>query len=143
MKTRGWAWVLLAYPAAATVGALLVTAGFVAISAYASLNSGGDLNELRRGLWVVPVAAIYAFCIFLAGLAVVGTPTWLVLARAGRRSRRHAVGAGVLLSVLTGAAVLLAAGEPATAWEPWIFAASLSVPGAAAGWTLHRIAYGR
>ncbi|WP_029417016.1 hypothetical protein [Brevundimonas bacteroides] len=143
MKTRGWGAVALAYPAAALAGAVIVTIGFAAISTYASLANEGGWDKVGRGTWVLPAATIYAFVVYMAGLIVIGTPAWLVLSRTGRRSRRDAVVAGAVLSALAGAIFILAAGEPATAWEPWAFVASLALPGAAAGWTLHRVACGR
>lgn len=142
MKTRGWGAVALAYPAAALAGAIVVTIGFAAISTYATLNTEGGWDEVRRGTWILPAATIYAFVIYMAGLIVIGTPAWLVLSRMGRTSRRDALVAGAALSAFAGGIFILAAGEPATAWEPWAFVTSLAIPGAAAGWTLHRVAYG-
>jgi hypothetical protein len=142
-KTRGWGAIALAYPAGALAGAIIVTIGFAAISTYASLANEGGWTEVRRGTWILPAATIYAFVTFMAGLIVIGTPAWLVLSRMGRTSRQDALMAGAALSALAGGVFILAAGEPATAWEPWAFVASLTIPGAAAGWTLHRAAYGR
>lgn len=143
MKTRGWGAVALAYPAAALAGAVVVTIGFAAISTYATLANGSGWAEVQRGTWILPAATIYAFVVYMAGLIVIGTPAWLVLSRMGRNSRPNAVLAGAVLSAIAGGIFILAAGEPATAWEPWAVIASLAIPGAAAGWTLHRVAYGR
>jgi hypothetical protein len=142
MKTRGWGSVLLAYPTAAAVGAALVAAGF-AVAGVIVQAINGMTDQILAGLWITPVAFLYAFVVFLVGLAVIGTPVWLLLFRMGRTKRRDAVLAGTVLCVLAGAASIAAVGEPMASWEPWALAASLAVPGAAAGWTLHRVAYGR
>lgn len=142
MKTRGWASVLLAYPAAAAVGAAFVAVGFTVVGVVISaMNGMGD--QILAGLWIAPLAFLYALVVFLVGLVVVGTPAWLILGRAGRTTRGDAVIAGTVLCFVAGVVVILAGGEPAETWEPWALAASLAVPGAAAGWTLHRVAYGR
>ncbi|MCA3699868.1 hypothetical protein [Brevundimonas sp.] len=143
MKLRGWGAVALAYPLAAFTGAVVVTIGFAAVSTYASLTNEFGWSEVLRGAWVLPVATIYAFVVYLVGLVVIGTPVWLVLVRIGRTTRRDAVIAGGTLCTVAGAVIILAMGEPAPAWEPWALAATLAIPGAAAGWTLHRVAYGR
>ena len=142
MKTRSWISVGLAYPAAATVGAAIVAAGFAATGVVVQ-RLNGMYDEILGGLWITPVAFLYAFVVFIAGLVVIGTPVWLVLAKLGRTTRTDAVLAGAALCFLAAVALLLAAGEPGMAWEPWALAASLAIPGAAAGWTLHRVAYGR
>jgi hypothetical protein len=133
---------LLAYPAAAAVGAALVAAGFAVMGVIVqALN--GMTDQILAGLWITPAAFLYAFLTFLAGLAVIGTPAWVALIRMGRTTRRDAMLAGATLCAGVGIVFILAAGEPVTAWEPWALAGSLTLPGGAAGWTLHRVAYGR
>lgn len=143
MNVRGFGWVILAYLAAALVGALVVTIGFAFVAAYSTIANEQGWDEVWRGLWILPAATIYAFAVFIVGLLVLGTPAWLLLVRLGRDRRRDAVIAGAILSMLPVLAFLVAAGEPVSAWEPWVFVLSVAIPGAAAGWTLHRIAYGR
>ena len=133
---------MLAYPAAAAVGAALVAAGFTVMGIVAQVMNGVT-ERVFEGLWIIPAAFLYAFVVFLIGLAVIGTPAWLVLVRTGRTTRQHAMLAGAGLCFLAGAIVVAALGEPVLAWEPWALIASLAVPGAAAGWTLHRVAYGQ
>lgn len=143
MKVRGFGWIILAYLAAALVGALIVTIGFAVVATYSTIANELGWDEVRRGLWILPAATIYAFAVFIGGLLILGTPVWLLLLRLNRSSRRDAVTAGAVLSMLPVLAFLLAAGEPVRAWEPWLFALSIMIPGAAAGWTLHRVAYGK
>lgn len=141
MRVRGFGWVILAYLASALAGALIVTAGFAVMATYSTLADGQGWDQVGRGLWILPATTIYAFAVFIAGLLVLGTPAWLLLARLGRTSRRDAAVAGAILSMLPVLAFLLTAGEPVWAWQPWAFVLSLAIPGAVAGWTLHRVAY--
>lgn len=143
MKVRGFGWVILAYLAAALVGALVVTIGFAIVATYSTIANEQGWDEVWRGLWILPAVTIYAFGVFIGGLLILGTPVWLLLVRLDKSSRRDAVIAGAVLSTLPVLAFLLAAGEPVQAWQPWVFALSITIPGAAAGWTLHRVAYGK
>lgn len=143
MEVRGFAWVILAYLAAALSGALIVTVGFAVMATYSTIANDQGWGEVARGLWILPAATIYAFAVFTAGLLVLGTPVWLLLVRLGRNSRRDAVITGAFLSMLPVLAFVVAAGEPVRAWQPWAFILSIAIPGAVAGWTLHRVAYGK
>ncbi|OYX58096.1 MAG: hypothetical protein B7Y86_03555 [Brevundimonas subvibrioides] len=143
MKVKGFVAVALAYPAAAIAAGFVVMTGFIFVAVLSTLTSGLAASEIGRGLWIAPVAWIYAMVVYLVGLLVIGTPVWLIMARQSRDARRHAVLAGAILSALAGAIILFLLGEPPVAWEPWAFAASLAIPGAVAGWTLHRVAYGK
>ena len=142
MKTQGWLSAVLAYPAAAAVGAAIVAAGF-AVTGVVVQALNGMPSQILAGLWITPAAFLYAFVVFLVGLVVIGTPGWLLLARLGRTARGDATLAGSILCFAAGVIFVFAAGEPLGAWEPWALAASLAIPGAAAGWTLHRVAYGK
>lgn len=91
------------------------------------------------GLSIIPVAAVIAGLTFLIGLVVIGIPAWAALHAVRLRSRWTAIIAGAILA-------------PASVWVggPWDVAASnfswiplgLILPGAVAGWTVHRLAYG-
>ncbi len=91
------------------------------------------------GLAIIPVAAVVAGLTFLVGLVVVGIPAWAALHAVRLRSRWAAAIAGAMLA-------------PASVWAcgPWDVTASnfswvplgLVLPGAVAGWTVHRLAYG-
>jgi hypothetical protein len=142
MKVKGIISVLLAYPAAAAVGAALVVVEFGLLALTESGPSG--IAELAAGWWVLPVAWVYAFPVFLVGLLFVGTPVWLLMAGLKRDSRTHALLTGAILSALAGFLIMQRfSGETALSGGPFIYAAALVIPGAAAGWTLHRVAYGR
>jgi hypothetical protein len=120
----------------------LVTVEFGLLALTESVPSG--IAELAAGLWVLPVAWVYAFVVFLVGLLFVGTPVWFLMAALKRDSRTHALLTGAILSALAGFLIMqLFSGGMIWIWWPLIYAAALAVPGAAAGWTLHRIAYGR
>ena len=141
MKVKGIVSVLLAYPAAAVAAGFVVMIGFIIVASVSTLTNGLPAGEIARGLWVAPVAWIYAAVVYLAGLLVIGTPVWLLMAKIGWNTRQNAVTAGAILSGLTGLVVLLLIGEAPAVWEPWALAASLTIPGAIAGWVLHRVAY--
>jgi hypothetical protein len=91
------------------------------------------------GLSIIPVATVVAGLVFMIGLAIVGLPAWAALHALGFRSRWFAVLAG---SVLAPAPIWAGGswevGAPAFSWV----LLGLVLPGAVAGWTLHRIAYG-
>jgi len=142
MKVKGIVSVALAYPAAAAAGAALVVVELGLLALTEGVSSG--IAELATGWWVLPVAWVYAFPVFLVGLLLVGTPVWLLMAGLKRDSRTHALMTGAILSALAGFLIMqLFSGETAWSWGPFIYAAALVIPGAAAGWTLHRVAYGR
>lgn len=143
MKVRGFGRMILAGLAAALAGALAVTVGFAVMTTYSTIANEQGWAEVGRGLWVLPAAALYAFAIFIVGLLILGTPAWLLLVRLGRASRSDAVIAGAILSMLPVLVFVLAAGEPVQAWQPWAFVLAIAAPGAIAGWTLHRVAYGK
>ena len=142
MKVKGLVSVALAYPAAAAVGAALVAVGFGLLALTESFSS--SIAELAAGWWVLPITWVYAFAVFLVGLLFVGTPVWLLMAALKRDSRTHALLTGAILSALAGFLIMqLFSDETARSWLPLAYAAALVIPGAAAGWTLHRVAYGR
>ena len=142
MKVKGLASVALAYPAAAAVGAAVVAVEFGVFALIEGFSSG--INEIATGWWVLPVAWVYGFAAFLAGLLFVGTPVWLLLAGLKRNTRRDATLAGAILSALAGFLIMqIFSGETTWSWGPFVYAAALALPGAVAGWSLRRVAYGR
>ena len=82
------------------------------------------------GLLVFAVVWVVAALVFLVGLLFVGLPVWMGLDRLGWMSPVLAPGAGTALSALAAGRF---GGLPSAAF--------LLLPGAAAGWTLHRVAY--
>jgi hypothetical protein len=87
---------------------------------------------LWSGLLVFLIAWIVAAIGFLIGLLFVGLPVWAALDRLGWISS----GASVLAGGASAALVAGLFGGPPSA-------AFLLLPGAAAGWVLHRVAYVR
>lgn len=78
-------------------------------------------------------------------LLVVGCPVWWALHLIGVRSRVAATVSGAVVALALGfvvAAALLLVTPWAAGFAPWVLA-FLSLPGAMAGWTLHRVAYGK
>lgn len=89
-----------------------------------------------------PAYAILGFIValipFSLGVWMVGLPAWMILHRVGWTSRLHALLSGAVLAGAAGAILsALTGGSPIEA------GAFLLLPGAIAGWTLHRIAYGK
>lgn len=84
------------------------------------------------GLLGMLVAWALAAIVFCIGLLFIGLPVWAGLDRLGWMSPGVAVVAGAALATLIGGAI-------GGLW----FALFLLLPGAVAGWTLHRIAYGK
>jgi hypothetical protein len=95
------------------------------------------------GTSLIPFVALAAGFVFAIGLAVVGLPMWAALHHAGARSRWAAILAGGGLSMLVGAALLTVLNQARLGWDETRLSAFLILPGAIAGWTLHRVAYGR
>ena len=82
------------------------------------------------GLMVFAVAWVVAAFAFLVGLLFVGMPVWAGLDRLGWMSSGASVVAGAALAAMV-----------AGLFGGLISAAFLLLPGAAAGWMLHRVAY--
>ncbi|HVL40640.1 MAG TPA: hypothetical protein VM348_00690 [Brevundimonas sp.] len=77
---------------------------------------------------------------FVVGLMLIGLPVWAGLSRLGQVSRGSSMAAGALLASLAGG-LLGSMGAGMNGGLP--SAAFMVLPGLAAGWTLHRVAYGR
>jgi len=88
-------------------------------------------------VFVAPVAGV----VFAIGLVIVGLPAWALLLALRWRSRGAAMAAGAFLAAATTGALTLASGSPGG--SAGLFALLLLLPGAAAGWALHRTSYGR
>lgn len=141
----GNAWIGAALVAAALAGGATTSAIVVLIMLILSSGGGGAVEPQAVALFLLLVAAV-ASAIFLAGLVIVGAPVWAVMHRRGLRDRSHAKTAGAVLTsgVTLAASVLLglaANSSPQGLVGGLIFAVLMLGPGAAAGWTLHRVAY--
>ncbi|WP_298158141.1 hypothetical protein [Brevundimonas sp.] len=141
MKVKGFVSVALAYPAAAAVGAAVVAVEFGAFAFTEGASTG--MAEFGYGGEMLVVAWLYAFIVFLLGLLIVGTPVWLLMARLKRNQRLDATVCGAVLAGLAGFVIMQMFSGVVWSWTPLAYAAALALPGAAAGWTLHRVAYGR
>lgn len=94
---------------------------------------------VTSGLPIIPFATVVAGLAFMIGLAIVGLPVWAALHVLRLRSRWIAALAGAVLAP----ASIWVGGS----WEAGVPAFNsvllgLVLPGAVAGWTLHRVAYG-
>lgn len=99
------------------------------------------LEALTFGLGFIVYVAPVAGVVFAIGLVVAGLPAWAVLHALRWRSRGAAMAAGALLAA-TAAGVLTLASD-GSGVSAGVFALLLLLPGAAAGWALHRTSYGR
>lgn len=96
-------------------------------------GAGASLGTvLWFGAAVFVVAWLVAAIGFFIGLLFIGLPAWAGLDKLGWMSPGVAVAAGAALAAFVAG---LFGGLPSAAF--------LLLPGAAAGWTLHRVAYGR
>lgn len=108
--------------------------------AFMALETEGGVAAWAQ-LTVMPFVALMAMVPFWLGLGVFGLPVWTVVEGAGLRSRAAAVLLGGGLAPLVGVAILVAIGI--LWWQSLaVMVALMALPGAAAGWTLHRVAYG-
>lgn len=140
---RGATSVPTAMAGAAAMGALVLAAQGVVLALVSLVILRGESAGLALFYLLMlasPVAITASAVGFLIGQIVLGMPAWLLLHRLGRRRRRDAMIAGAVLSTLAAWANLSVwfYGGPDVAWAAMLFL----IPGAAAGWTLHRIAYG-
>ncbi len=138
--------VFVACLASAAAGAAAIALAFALTLIVPEFQSGVPARELPYALGNLAIFTGYAFLaalvVFSTGLLFIGLPAWFLLRRAGRRSRADAVIAGGVLSVIGPAALALPTRGLADPGSLIICLAVL-VAGAIAGWTLHRVAYGR
>ena len=130
---------------AAAAGGVATAMGFViAIAAPAFASDPPALVVIVTGLvmavFLLGIIAVLAAFVFAIGLFIVGLPAWAVLYQLGFRARMHAALAG---GVLTGIAVAVVFPPSGLALDAAVFPILMSLPGAFAGWTFHRIAYGK
>ncbi len=124
----------------ATLGVGVLTLLGVWIGAIVSPGGGGVSSAIGWGLLFGLMAALYsaviAFPFFLAGLIVIGIPTWWMLHQAGVCERRPFIVIAAFESIIGGALVLriLAPGTE-------VFAPLLAVPGGLAGWAIWKYGY--
>ena len=123
-----------------------VAAGATACSVEFMLMTGGLAGAdapvgtvLWFGLFVFLITWLVAAFGFVLGFLLVGLPAWAGLSALGWMSRGAAVAAGGLLAGLAGGLL----GSMGTGLDGGLSSAAfMLVPGAVAGWTLHRVAYG-
>lgn len=131
------------FAAAASVGfaAMVIVAVYVMVTPPGLSNGIAAMigSAVFLGMLAAIVGAITGFVCYLAGLIVVGIPTWWALHRVGWTSRFAFVAAGAIESVLGGvfAAPLLLPSDPLA------FVLILAAPGGVAGWVIWRLGYDR
>jgi hypothetical protein len=134
---------LLGLLAGAAVGGLATGAELAILQLTMNAIGGAPISLLDMtlnillALWMTLMIGLFAALAFAIGLVVVGLPAWAVLFKLGFRTRAVAILAGGFLSGIAAAILTLAVGDDGV----W-FTVLMLLPGAAAGWTLHRIAYG-
>lgn len=134
---------LLGLIAAAAVGGLATGAELAIIQLAMTAIAGVPVSlvgltlDILLALWMTLMVGLFAALAFAIGLVVVGLPAWAVLFRFGFRARAVSILAGGVLSGIAAAMLSLAFGYDGV----W-FAVFMILPGGAAGWTLHRVAYG-
>jgi hypothetical protein len=123
-------------------GATICAVQFVGLMAFTTELHSRTLLEFAGYLLMLGVMTwLIAAIGFFVGLLFVGIPVWAGLVAFRRTSRGAAVAAGAALAALAGVGIARsAAGDFQGAW---MVAAFLVLPGAFAGWTLHRVAYGK
>jgi hypothetical protein len=125
--------------AAIGVGAAVCSAQFLLVT--------GGLTGAGASLWTVVWFGLFVFMVtwlvaaigFGLGLLLIGIPVWAALIKLGWMSEGVATAAGAVLAALAGGLLGSLASGLGSALQPAVF---MLLPGAAAGWTLHRVAYG-
>lgn len=131
-----------AFLGAIGAGAAVCAVQFKGLLALAGMGSNASLSGLVVGLLTFgAVTWLIAALGFFIGLLFIGIPAWAALAALRWTSRRAAVAAGAVLAALAG--VGIASLDARNLPGLWMVAAFFVLPGAVAGWTLHRVAYGR
>ncbi|NJC40600.1 divalent metal cation (Fe/Co/Zn/Cd) transporter [Brevundimonas alba] len=130
---------------AAAAGGVATGAGFVLAMAGTTLPSSLPsplvvVTGLAMAVVMLGVIAVLAAFVFAAGLFIVGLPAWAALYKLGFRARVDVIVAG---GVLTGITVALLFPWYALNPDTAVFPMLMILPGAFAGWTFHRIAYGK
>lgn len=142
----GMTQVLAALIAAAAAGGLATAAGVVLVMVIQSHPHGlpsladivaGGMMVFLMMLWL----CVFTTGVFATGLLIVGIPAWVALYRLGFRSRWTATLAGGLLAATTMSALALTTDGPG--FDPVWVGLLMLPPGMAAGWTLHRVVYGK
>lgn len=134
---------LLGLTAAAAVGGMATGVELGIIQLTMTVIAGAPISlfdmtlEILLALWMALIFGLFAALAFAIGLLLVGLPAWAVLFRFGFRTRAVSIVAGGVLGGITAAMLSLAVGVDGV----W-FTVIMILPGAVAGWTLHRVAYG-
>jgi hypothetical protein len=113
-------------------GATTCSVEFLLMTGGLSGNGASIQTVVTTGLMLFAITWLVAAAVFSIGLVLVGLPAWMGLEKLGWVSPTSATASGSLLA----AAVAGLFGGPMSA-------AFLILPGAAAGWMLHHVAYGQ
>ena len=145
MNRMDFGQVALALVLAAITGGIAVGVEIWASMVVTALAGGAAAvaQAAAIGLMIGLMSAFYAAVAFGIGLVVVGGPAWLALHGLGARRRWAAVLTGAVLATAPGVIFLAAVASEEGDRGAMPLAAFLILPGAAAGWVLHRVAYGR
>lgn len=124
--------------ASGAVGGLALTVEFTLFIAVMQIQTEGISVDF---LAVAPISLFVAAPLFLLGVGVIGLPAMMVIEGTGQRSAPVAAALGTVLAVAVATLLIIATGGSASG-APLVAALFLALPGAAAGWTPHRVAYG-
>jgi len=122
-------------------GAALTSTTLIVIGAITALLSS-ELAGLGAGLGVGLMVAPFALIVWMGGILVVGAPFWALLHVLKIRSPQAGaiLGAVLVFAVVAG---LSTSFVPQDGRWPWFVAIWLAAIGAAVGWIMARVAYGK
>lgn len=132
--------------AAGAAGATYGVATALILIASGFLDGPPDVSQLLYGLGNALMAVGYvglaSSIVFLIGLIIVGGPIWFVMHQSDVRSRSAAVLTGMLATCPVPLIAWVLSPAAASSWLI-IYCGAVVLAGGVAGWTLHRVAYGR
>lgn len=120
-----------AFRAAVATGATACSVEFLLMTGGLSGTGASIQTVVTTGLTLFVITWLVAAAVFSIGLVLIGLPTWMGLEKLGWVSPGSAAASGSFLAAVVAGLF----GGPFSA-------AFLVLPGAAAGWMLHRVAYG-
>lgn len=125
--------------AAIGAGAAVCSAQFLLVTGGLTGAGASIGTVVWFGLFVFMVTWLVAAIGFGLGLLLIGVPVWAALVKLGWMSEGVATAAGAILVALASGLLGSIGTGLDSALQSAVF---MLIPGAVAGWTLHRVAYG-